>query len=197
MLTKNNLLLPIFITISCAASAQLKIPDFKNFDLRNIIGKTLKVKRGFAPKFSLGNLNLAKITQVAKVINLKNIGEANRLFNTFKTGRALYRGAALTSTVLSTYSVIKNTIQTNKAANTVELQEARRQGIASAQKLLVSGGATIGIGLLIKFITKRAAYKATDAFNGMVRKKLTDILSIDSPTQSPYASTGLALKIKL
>ena len=187
----------IALLIVAITNADAQIIDWKKFDLNNLIGKALVVQKGFAPKFKLGNIDVAKIANVTKIINLKNISTATKLFNTFKNGRALYRIGSITGAVASAYGVIKNSAESNKEATNVAAQQAKAAAIKKAQNLAIAGGSTIALGLIVKFITKAAAHKAANAFNGAIRKKITDILSFDAPTISPYTSAGLAIKIKL
>ena len=48
-----------------SASAQI---DLNNLNLDKILGKVLNVKRGYAPKFSLGSIPIPKILKVAEII---------------------------------------------------------------------------------------------------------------------------------
>jgi len=171
----------LFIVFAAAihqrSSAQIDINKILNVD--DLIGKALHVKKGFAPKFSAGNIQIPKITKVAELFNVKGSTEAIKLFNTFKTGRTIYRIAAVAGTAISVYGTIK---AVDKAARKQEYQKA-----------LVGGLSTIGAGLLAKFLTKAAAYKAVDVFNGVVTKKIKDILSIQ-----PASSTlGVGLYVNL
>ena len=61
------------------------------------------------------------------------------------------------------------------------------------QQALIGGLSTIGAGLITKFLTKAAAYKAVDVFNGVVRKKIGDILSV-KPAES---TLGVGVFVKL
>jgi hypothetical protein len=192
----KKIILLLMITFSINA-AKAQIFDLKNLNLDGIIGKALNVKKGWAPKFSLGNLNIDKISKVSKIINLKNIDKATKLFNTFKTGRTIYKIGSYAGLATSTYSAIKNAVESNKEALDQAAKDAKAAAVSKAQKFLVGGGIGILTGVVIKLITKKAAYKATEAFNGMVKKKLSDILSFDAPQPSPYTTAGLALKIKL
>lgn len=171
-----------------AANAQLI--DWDKLNLDNILGKALSVKKGYAPKFSLGNLAIPKIGKVAQIINLKNISTATRLFNTFKTGRAIYKAGAYAGSALALYSSVRNAVNNAKTQVDEELKK-------NLKPVLIGGVGTIAAGLIIKFLTKAASYKAVDAFNGVVKKKLQDILSFDAPEPSPYTQAGLALKISL
>jgi hypothetical protein len=57
----------------------------------------------------------------------------------------------------------------------------------------VGGVSTVATGLIVKFLTKGAAYKAVDIFNGIVRKKIKDILSVAPASQT----MGVGLYVKL
>ena len=58
---------------------------------------------------------------------------------------------------------------------------------------LYSGIGAVGTGLVIKFLTKGASYKAVDIFNGIAVKKIRDIFSI-----APASNTaGIDLYVKL
>jgi hypothetical protein len=153
--------------------------DLKNLKLDNILGKVLNVKRGFAPKFSLGNMALPKIAKVAEIIGLKKSDQAIKLFNTFKTGRTIYKIASYAGGAIAAYSAIK-------AIDKSAVKE-------DYQKPLIGALSSVATGLLVKFLTKAASYKAVDVFNGVVRKKIKDILSV-----APASSTmGVGVYVKL
>jgi hypothetical protein len=192
---KKIILLALVIFTVTTTNAQLI--DLKNLDLSTLLGKALQVKQGWAPKFNFGNLNIPQISKVAKVFNLKNIDKATKLFNTFKTGRTVYKAGAYVGLATTAYSSIKNIVESNKTALTAQAQQIKSDAISKAQKFATAGGITILTGIVIKFLTKQAASKAADAFNGTIKKKLIDILSFDAPSYSPYTTTGLALKLKL
>jgi hypothetical protein len=175
----------------------LKKIDFSKINLSSLLHKTLQVKQGWAPKFSFASLGLASVEKVSKIINLKNIATAKKLFNTFKTGRTIYKAGAYVGLAASTYSGIKNMVESNKEAVTAEAKALKTEAIHKAQNFLTAGAVTIGAGVLIKFLTKKAASKAADAFNGMIKRKIKDILSFDVPSASLYTKTGVALKIKI
>lgn len=159
-------------------NAQAQI-DFNNLNLDNILGKVLNVQRGFAPKFSLGNVAIPKIAKVAEIIGLKNSDKAIKLFNTFKTGRTIYRIASYAGGAIAAYSAIK---AIDKSAIKQDYQ-----------KPLIGALTSVASGLLVKFLTKAASYKAVDVFNGVVRKKIKDILSV-----APASRTmGMGLYVKL
>ncbi len=173
----------IAVAAGKTASAQIdlkKILDPKAIiSIGDIVGKTMTVKKGYAPKFSLANVDIPKILAVAKVFNVKGNEEATKLFNTFKTGRTIYRIAAMAGTAISIYGSIK---AIDKATRKQDYQQA-----------LIGGLSTIGAGLITKFLTKAAAYKAVDVFNGVVRKKIGDILSV-KPAES---TLGVGVFVKL
>lgn len=198
---KKIILLLLICTAVIKTNAQildeLKKIDFNKIDLSSLIGKKLNVKQGWAPKFSFANLGLANVDKVSKVINLKNVATAKKLFNTFKTGRTIYKTGAYVGLATTAYASIKNIVESNKDAATAQLQQAKNDAINKAQKWLAGGAVTIGVGVLVKFLTKQAASKAADAFNGAIKKKITDILSFDTPSASPYTISGVALKIRL
>jgi hypothetical protein len=172
------------ITAVCkTASAQIDLNKIldpnKIININDIVGKVLNVKKGFAPKFSIGNLHVPKIAKVAEIFNVKGNAQALKLFNSFKTGRTIYRVAAIAGSVISIYGTAK---AIDKAARQEDYKGA-----------LIGGLSTIGAGLITKLLTKAAAYKAVDIFNGVVRKKIGDILSV-KPAES---SLGVGLFVKL
>ena len=151
----------VFVFSSQRSSAQI---DLDHLDINDIIGKVMHVQRGFAPKFSLGSTPVQKINKVAEILGLKRNEEINKLFNTFKTGRTIYKVAAYAGGAILVYGLyrkINNSI-INKDYNTA----------------LVSGIGTVSSGLLVKFLTKAASYKAVDIFNGIAVKKIKEIFSI-------------------
>jgi hypothetical protein len=192
---KKLMVLVVLSGILSTAKAQLI--DWNKLNLDNLVGKALQVKKGWAPKFSLGNLDISKIAQVSKIINLKNVQTATKLFNTFKTGRSIYKIGSYVGLATSAYSSVKNIVESNKETITAEAKKLKSDAIKKAQTFLAVGGVSIATGLIIKFLTKKAAYKATDAFNGVIKKKIRDILSFDAPQYSPYTTAGIALKLKL
>lgn len=153
--------------------------DLSHVDIQDIIGKVMHVEKGFAPKFSLGKTPIDKISKVAEILGLKKNDNVNKLFNTFKTGRIIYKVAAFTGSAIVVYGLIRkidNSI-VNKDYNTA----------------LYSGIGAVGTGLVIKFLTKGASYKAVDIFNGIAVKKIRDIFSI-----APASNTaGIGLYVKL
>lgn len=175
---KKLLLVALFATAMVSKStAQFDLN--KIFDLGDIAGKVMKVKKGFAPKFSLGNVPIPKINKLGEIFGLKQNMEINKLFNTFKTGRTIYKVAAYAGGAIALYGTIR---AVDKAAVAKDYQGA-----------LIGGLSTISAGLITKFLTKKAAYKAVDVFNGVARKKLKDIFSIE-----PASNTlGMGIYVKL
>ncbi len=164
------------LMVSNRTTAQI---DLNNIDLGDIIGKVMNVKRGFAPKFSLGNISIPKVAKVAEVLGLKRNEQVNRLFNTFKTGRTVYKVASYAGGALAIYGVVK------KIGD-----DSTTSGYKAA---LTSGLVTIGSGLIVKFLTKAASYKAVDIFNGIAARKIRDIFSI-APASN---NLGLGVYVKL
>ena len=153
--------------------------DLGDIDLLDIIGKVMYVEKGFAPEFRLGRTPIAKISKVAEILGLKKSDEVNRLFKTFKTGRIVYKVAAYAGSAIVIYWLIK------KIDNSVINQDY--------ESALYSGIGAIGSGLIVKFLTKGASYKAIDIFNGIAANKIKDIFSV-----APASNTvGIGLYVKL
>jgi hypothetical protein len=164
------------LMVSNCTTAQI---DLNNIDLNDIIGKVMNVKKGFAPKFSLGKIEIPKVAKVAEILGLKRNEQVNRLFNTFKTGRTVYKVASYAGGALAIYGVVK------KIGD-----DSTTSGYKAA---LTSGLVTIGSGLIVKFLTKAASYKAVDIFNGIATRKIKDIFSI-----APASNTmGIGVYVKL
>ncbi len=153
--------------------------DLNNIDINDIIGKVMYVQKGFAPKFSLGKTPIQKINKVAEILGLKKNETVNKLFNTFRTGRIIYKVAAYTGGALVAYSLVR---KAEKSAKSGDYSGALYSGIGAAAS-----------GLIVKFLTKGASYKAVDIFNGIAAKKIKDIFSI-----APASSTaGIGFYVKL
>ncbi|MBL0144690.1 MAG: hypothetical protein IPP48_01980 [Chitinophagaceae bacterium] len=170
----------VFLMTVCffsTANAQIDLNKIINVD--QLLGKVLNVQKGFAPKFSLGNTPFSKISKVAEIIGLKKNDKANKLFNTFKTGRTVYRVAQYAAGAVALYSSIK---AIDKSAIKSDYQ-----------KPLIAAVSTAASGLLVKFLTKAASYKAVDVFNGVVKDKIKDIFSIAPASQT----MGVGLYVKL
>lgn len=163
----------------CFSQRSFSQIDLNNLDIRDIIGKVMHVEKGFAPKFSLGNTPIKSISKVAEVLDLKRNNEVNRLFRTFKTGRIVYKVAAYTGSAVAVYTLVR------KMDQSVQAQDYNAA--------LYSGLGAIGSGLVVKFLTKGASYKAVDIFNGIAVKTIKDIFSI-----APASNTaGIGLYVKL
>lgn len=170
------LLLCTGLFVSTRSTAQI---DLNNIDLNDIIGKVMKVQKGFSPKFFLGNTPIQKIGKVAEILGLKKNETVNKLFNTFRTGRTIYKVAAYTGTAVIAYSVIR------KVSNSVKGNDYTGA--------LVSGIGAVGSGVIVKLLTKGASYKAVNIFNGIAAKKIKDIFSV-----APASNTaGVGLYVKL
>jgi hypothetical protein len=164
------------IFLSKNSSAQI---DLENIDLNDIIGKVMKVQKGFSPKIYLGNTPIQKISKVAEILGLKKNETVNRLFNTFQTGRIIYKVAAYAGTAVIAYAVVR------KIENSVKSEDY--------SGALYSGLGAVASGVIVKLITKGSAYKAVDIFNGIAAKKIKDIFSI-----APASNTaGIGLYVKL
>lgn len=171
----------LLLGLSKQSSAQfnLKNLDLNNLDLKDIIGRIMNVEHGFSPKFSLGNIRIPKIPKVAEILGLKKNLQVNKLFNTFRTGRTIFQLTSYAGSAVALYGVIKSAGDSASKTN--------------YKSTLVGGLTSIATGLLIKLITKGAAYKAVDIFNGIVARKIKDIFSI-----KPASNTmGVGLYVKL
>ncbi len=158
------------------ANAQI---DLGHIDIRDIIGKVVHVDKGFSPKFSLGNTPIQKISKVAEILGLKKNDDINRLFNTFKTGRIIYKVAAYAGSAIAVYAIVR------KLDNSLKSKDY--------SGALYSGIGSVASGLIVKFLTKGASYKAVDIFNGIAIKKIKDIFSV-APANS---TAGIGLYVKL
>lgn len=165
-----------FLLISNRSNAQI---DLKNIDLKDIFGKVMNVKRGFAPKFFLGKSPIQKVYKVAEILGLKKNDQINRLFSTFKTGRTIYKIASYAGGALAIYGLAK---KIDKAAQNQDYQGAFAMALGS-----------VSSGLIVKFLTKGASYKAVDIFNGIAVKKIKDIFSL-APAST---SLGLGIYVKI
>jgi hypothetical protein len=153
--------------------------DLNHIDIQDIIGKVMHVQKGFAPKFSLGKTPIDQISKVAEILGLKKNEEVNRLFRTFKTGRTVYKVAAYTGGAVAVYGIAR---KLDKSINKQDYNGA-----------LYSGIGAISSGLIVKFLTKGASYKAVDIFNGIAVKTIKDIFSV-----APASGTaGVGLYVKL
>jgi len=111
---------------------------------------------------------------------MKKNPQVNKLFNTFRTGRTVFQVTAYAGSAIALYGVIK------KAAG----DSASKANYKGA---LIGGLTSVATGVLVKLLTKAAAYKAVDIFNGIAAKKIRDIFSI-----APASNTmGIGLYVKL
>jgi hypothetical protein len=167
----------LLLGISRQASAQI---DLNNLDLKDIIGRVMKVEHGFSPKFFLGNIKIPKIPKVAEILGMKKNPEVNKLFNTFRTGRTIFQITSYAGSAVALYGVVKK----------VAGDSASR---ASYKGALIGGLSSALTGVIVKLLTKGAAYKAVDIFNGIAMKKIRDIFSI-----APASNTmGIGLYVKI
>jgi hypothetical protein len=194
---KKLIIITILFFTSQLANAQLI--DWTKIDLKGLLGKVMTVKQGWAPKFKVGNFDINKIAKVSEIINLKNVSTATKLFNTFKTGRTVYKAGSYVALATSLYSSVKNITASSKLDKATVATEIKKYSdqVKSAKGTLIAGGLTAITGVVVKLLTKKAASKAADAFNGAVKNKIKDIFSFDAPSANPYANAGIALKIKL
>lgn len=175
----KKVLIGIVFLLSFVSRSSAQIDLNKIFNLNDITGKVLHVKKGFAPKFSLGNVSIPKINKVGEILGLKQNDQINKLFKTFKAGRTVYKIASYAGGAIALYGTIK---AVDKASVAKDYKGA-----------LVGGLSTIASGLITKLLTKGAAYKATDIFNGVVTKKIKNIFSVQ-----PASNTmGMGLYVKL
>jgi hypothetical protein len=167
----------LFLGITKQSSAQI---DLENLDLNDIIGRVMKVERGFSPEFFLGNIKIPKIPKVAEILGMKRNPDVNKLFNTFRTGRTIFQITSYAGSAVALYGVVK------KAAG----DSASRANYKGA---LIGGLTSVATGVLVKLLTKGAAYKAVDIFNGIAARKIKDIFSI-----APASNTmGIGLYVKI
>ena len=166
------------MTLLCSKITIAQI-DLKNIDLRSLIGKVMYVEKGFSPKFSLGKTPINNIPKVAEILGLKKNSEVNKLFNTFRTGRTVYKVGTYAGGAVALYGVYK------KIDNSVKSEDY--------DGLLYAGIGTIGTGVIVKLLTKAASYKAVDIFNDIAVKKIIDIFSIAPAT----STTGIGIFVKL
>jgi len=169
----------LLISVFAGNTVSAQIDLNKIFNLNDILGKVMHVKKGFSPKFALGNVSIPKIGKVGEILGLKQNPQINKLFNTFKTGRTIFKIASYAGSAIALYGTIK---AVDKASVAKDYKGA-----------LVGGLSTIASGVITKLLTKGASYKAVDIFNGVVTKKIKNIFSIQ-----PASSTmGMGIYVKL
>jgi len=174
---KKLFILFMLIAVQLKSSAQIDLNRILNLD--DLLGKVLVVKKGYAPKFSLGNTPIKKVNKVGEILGLKKNDEINKLFRTYKTGRTVYKIASYAGSAVAIYGAIK---AADKASDTKDYQGA-----------ITSGLTTFGVGLITKLLTKGASYKAVDVFNGIAKKKIKDIFSVQPASQT----IGVGVYVKL
>jgi hypothetical protein len=171
----------LFLGLCKQSSAQIDLEnlDLKNLDIKDLIGKVMKVEKGFSPDFFLGNIKIPKIPKVAEILGMKKNPEINKLFSTFRTGRTIFHIASYSGSAVALYGAIKALGDSVKSSD---------------YKGALIGGLTSALtGLIVKLLTKGAAYKAVDIFNGIAARKIKDIFSI-APASN---GVGIGLYVKL
>ena len=172
--------------------AQIKIEDIIG-KAKDLLGKKeiLTVKKGFSPVFNLGRLQINKvgilgeklkgIGVLGQIFDSKGIQDVTKLYNTYKTGLVVFKILAAAGTVAATYSTIRGIAGTDKFTD------------KTVRQLLTPALTSVVVGVVTKILTKKASYKAVDIFNGVVRKKVKDILGVGAASQG----VGIALYVKL
>lgn len=189
---QNIVVLFMLMFLSSAASAQIKIGDM-DIDIDQLLGKVkvLKVKKGFNPRFLLGDVQLNKVgllgedlkgvKVLGQVFNKKNIDQVTKLYKTYKTGLVVFKILGAAGTAVTAYSVVRG------------FTDDQNFDDGTVKKMLFPALGSVATGVITKVLTKKASYKAVDIFNGVVRKKVEDIFSIQ-----PASSTlGVGLYVKL
>lgn len=185
-------LITVLTIASFGTNAQIKIGDI-NVDLDQILGKVkvLKVQKGFSPKFFLGDLQLNKVgilgeklkgvEVLGQVFNKKNIDQVTRLYKTYKTGLIIFKILGAAGTAVTVYSTVRGVTNSDKFDD------------ATVKQTLYPALASLATGVITKVLTKKASYKAVDIFNGIAKKKVKDIFSI----QPASSNLGVGLYVKL
>ena len=173
-------------------NAQIKVDDILG-KVKGLLGSKslLSVKKGFSPKFSLGNLQLNKvgilgeqlkgINVLGKVFNSKGTEKITKLYGTYKTGLVVYKILGSLGAAATAYTTIRGAVGDGKFND------------ETVKKLIWPAVGSLLTGIVTKLITKKASYKAVDIFNGVVKKKVKDILHIGAASQG----NGLGLFVKL
>lgn len=191
---KKNLITSFIFCLAFASktNAQVKLDDILG-KVNDLLGNKslLKVKKGFNPKFSLGNLQLNKvgilgeklkgIEVLKKVLDSKKATQITGLFKTYKTGLVVYKILGGIGAAATTYTTIRGAVGEEKFnAETVK-------------KLIWPAVGSLLTGVVTKLLTKKASYKAVDIFNGVVKKKVKDIFNIGAASQG----AGIGLYVSL
>jgi hypothetical protein len=174
------------------ANAQIKIDDIIN-QAKGLLGKKqlISVKKGFSPVFSLGNLQLNKVgilgeklkgvEVLGQIFDTKGIQDITKLYKTYKTGLVVFKVLAAAGTVAAVYSTARGIAGSDNFND------------KTVKALLVPGVTSLLTGVITKVLTKKASYKAVDIFNGVVTKKIKDIISIAPASHT----TGIGVYVKL
>lgn len=193
--TRISLVACLLLCVATASvQAQIKIGDLP-IDIDKILRKTnlLTVKKGFNPKFSLGDFQINKVGlfgEKMKGVELlgtifskskREVEQVNKLYKTYKTGLVVFKVLAVAGTAVITYGTIKG------------LTDQQKFGEGDVKKLLYPALGSIATGVITKILTKTASYKAVDIFNGIASKKIQDIFSI----QPASSNIGVGLYVKL
>ncbi len=187
----------IIITLTCVIlsaniHAQIKIDDILN-KATELLGRKelLSVKKGFSPKFSLGNLQLNEvgilgeqlkgIKVLGTIFDSKRAADITKLYSTYKTGLVVYKILASSGTIVTAYSTIKGIAGAEKFDN------------KTVKQLLAPAITSVVVGIVTKILTKKASYKAVDIFNGVVKKKVKNIFGIGAAS----SNVGVGVYVRL
>jgi hypothetical protein len=180
------------LSFDYSSFAQVKLEDIP-FDLNEILDKSkvLKVKKGFSPVFSLANYQingvgilgekLKGIEILGDIFNTKHVDDIKKLYKTYKTGLVVFKVMAVAGTAVATYSTVRGLTADGKFSS------------QTVRQTLYPALGTMATGVITKILTKKASYKAVDTFNGIITKKIKDILSV-APASS---GAGVALYVQL
>ena len=183
----------MYVTIS-SVHAQIKIGKLP-IDLEKLLGKTnlLTVKKGFNPRFSLGNFQINKVGIFGEKLkgvemlgnvfsrSKRDVERVTKLYKTYKTGLLVFKALAVAGTAVTTYSTIRG------------LTDDQKFNDGTVKALLYPALGSLATGVITKILTKKASYKAVDIFNGIAKKKIQDIFSI----QPASSNTGVGLFVKM
>jgi hypothetical protein len=185
----------IFFACSFAMQSfgQVKLEDLKDFNIGDILSKTklLKVKKGFSPVFSIGNYQvntvgllgekLKGVSILGDILDTKGIAKIMSMYKTYKTGLVVFKILSSAGTIVTVAGVVKG------------LSDSDKFNDATVKKMLYPALAGVATGIITKILTKAASYKAVDIFNGVVRNKIKDILSVKAAS----TTMGVGLYVKL
>ena len=192
---RNKIFALLFVLCGfCSAkvSAQIKIDDVMG-KVQDLLGKKqlLTVQKGFSPVFKLGNLQINKVgilgeklkgvEVLGNIFDSKGIQDITKLYKTYKTGLVVFKVLAAAGTVVTVYSTVRGATADGKFSD------------KTVKALLTPALTSILTGVVTKVLTKKASYKAVDYFNGVVTKKIKDILSV-APASS---NMGIGVYVKL